>query len=137
MANYSSVYIPAATWACEPSLIGPFASGTPGATGSCASFAVTDTIDDSVAATGGNLWDTATDLNSPNVFEPTDAVVVQPGASTTLRVSITPSADDAGTTVRGYLAVQSLNVAVFGGLQSLSGDDLVHIPYAYSVTDAG
>ena len=127
VATTTGRYLPASEWGCAPTLVGPFATPTPSVSYSCAAFATTDTIDDAVTATGGNIWDTATDPNSPNVFTPTSAVVVQPGASTTIPVTITPSADDAGGTVTGYLAVQSFNADTF------SSDVLAHLPYTYSV----
>jgi hypothetical protein len=84
-----------------------------------------------IQSQGGNLWDNATDPGSPNVFNPADSVVVAPGASTTIHVTITPSEAEEGETVSGYLAVQTLDVDQ--DFPSLSSDELVHIPYTYSV----
>jgi hypothetical protein len=127
VANYTAKDIPASEWACPPTLIGPFAAATTGGQYACAAFGLTRTIDDTVSTTGGNLWDNATDPNSPNVFDPAGSKVVQPGASTTLTVHITPTEYEEGETITGYLAVQTFDENTF------SSDDLVHIPYTYTV----
>ncbi len=127
VASLSARQIEASEWSCAPALVGPFANTTNGATFSCAAFATTNTINDDVQATGGNIWDSATDPNSPNQFDPTSATVVQPGASTTIQVAFTPSAGETGGVVSGYLEVQNFNPDVF------SSDQMVRIPYRYRV----
>jgi hypothetical protein len=131
LASLSAPDVQASTWTCPPTLVGPFASPTSGGKFSCAAFASTRTIDDTIAATGGNIWDTFTDANSVNSFDPSDAHVVQPGASTTLTVHITPTEDEEGATLSGYLSVQTLDLNF--STVSVNGDDLVHIPYRYTV----
>jgi hypothetical protein len=131
VATLSAPDIMASTWGCPPTLVGPFAKATTGGKFSCAAFALTRTIDDTITSTGGNLWDNATDVNSPNAFDPGSAHVVQPGASTTLTVHITPTADEEGETLSGYLAVQTLDFNF--STASVNGDELIHIPYSYSV----
>ncbi len=126
-ATLTSRDVPASGWSCGPTLIGPFKTTTNGATFSCSAFATTKTINDDVQATGGNIWDNATDPNSPNVFDPTQSAVVAPGATTTIHVAFTPTADEAGEIVSGYLEVQNLNTDVFGS------DQMVRIPYRYKV----
>ena len=120
----------ASTWSCGPVLVGPFSGPASSTTFSCAAFAATHAINDDIDATGGNLWDTATDPNSPNVISPGDSVVVAPGDTATLRVRITPSADEAGEVLSGHLAVQTFNPVTD------SSDDLKHIPYSYKVGNA-
>ena len=127
VATLTAPDIEASEWSCGPALIGPFAQITNGASFSCAAFATTRTIDDTVQATGGNLWDTATDPNSANQFAPDQAAVVAPGASTTIQVSFTPTADESGSVVAGYLEVQNLNTDLFGS------DQMVRVPYRYTV----
>jgi hypothetical protein len=126
VASYAAPDVPASVWQCTPTLVGPFTRAT-SAPFSCAAFGVTRTINDDIQATGGNLWDTATDVNSPNLFDPSSAAVVPPGGSTVLTVAITPSEAEVGSTISGYLSVQTLNTLEWGS------DDLVHIPYTYSV----
>ena len=127
VASLTAPQIEASQWGCAPALIGPFANTTSGATFSCAAFATTNTINDDVQAQGGNIWDNATDPNSPNQFDPTQATVVQPGASTTIQVAFTPSSNEVGGVVSGYLEVQNFNLDVF------SSDQMKRIPYRYKV----
>lgn len=127
VATLAAPDVPASEWSCGPTLIGPFASTTNGTSFSCAAFATTKTIDDDVQATGGNLWDTATDPHSPNHFDPAQTTVVPPGGTATIQVTFSPSAAEAGSVVSGYLEVQNLNPDVFGS------DQMVRIPYRYSV----
>jgi hypothetical protein len=126
VASYSANDIAASEWDCPPTLIGPF-SGPASGSFTCAAFAVTRTINDDISSLGGNIWDNATDVNSPNVFDPTQSVVVQPGDSTTIPVTITPTDAEDGATISGYLSVQTYDPNTVGS------DDLVHIPYSYTV----
>jgi hypothetical protein len=125
-----SAPIEASEWSCGPSLLGPFKKPAPSTKFSCNALGTTRTINDDIDATGGNLWDTATDPGSPNVISTGDATVVQPGESTVLTVHISPSGSEAGKTVRGFLAVQTLSPLTF------TSDELVHVPYAYKVGPA-
>jgi hypothetical protein len=127
VANYAASDVPASAWSCPVTLVGPFGSPTSGGQFACAAFARTRTFDDTVEATGGNLWDSFTDPATNNGFDPESSTVVQPGASTTLQVAITPTEDEEGATVSGFLAVQTLDVNTF------SSDNLAHIPYRYTV----
>ncbi len=127
VASITAPQIEAGEWSCDPALIGPFATTTNGATFTCAAFATANTINDDVQATGGNIWDSATDPNSPNQFDPSQSVVVAPGASTTLQVAFSPNGGESGSVVSGYLEVQNFNIDVFGS------DQMVRIPYRYKV----
>jgi hypothetical protein len=127
IASYSASDVPASVWDCPPTLIGPFSGATPLVPYSCAAFATTATINDDMAARGGNIWDTFTDPDSPNLFDPSVAKVVEPGESTTLKVEITPTEAEEGATVSGYLAVQNFDSFTDGS------DALVNIPYTYTV----
>ena len=51
---------------------------------------------------------------------------LEPGQAGTITLTITPNAAP-GTVVHGFLAVDTFNLA------SLSGDELVNIPYTYTV----
>jgi hypothetical protein len=129
VASVSRSPLEASEWSCGPGRVGPFSGPASSATFSCGAFASTHTINDDIAAQGGNLWDNATDPNSPNVFSPGDSVVVAPGDSTTIAVEITPSDSEAGETVHGHLAVQTFNAL------TTSSDELVNIPYTYKVSE--
>ena len=120
----------ASEWGGAPNLIGPFSGPAPRTTFSAAAFGTTHTINDDIAATGGNLWDSTTDPGSPNQFSPGDAVVVPPGGSATLAVQIEPSSAEAGQVVSGHLSVQTWSPVTIGS------DHLVNIPYTYKVGSA-
>lgn len=68
----------------------------------------------------------ATPPAAPGVA-PVGPVTLKPGQSTTITVTITPSAA-AHSVVRGHLYVDTFNVV------SGSGDELIDLPYAYTVT---
>jgi hypothetical protein len=119
--------VQASQWGAAPNLIGPFAGPAPVTTFSAAAFGTTHTINDDIAATGGNLWDSTTDPNSANQFSPGDAVVVDPGDTTVLDIQITPSAGEAGQVISGHLSVQTWSPVTVGS------DHLVNIPYKYKV----
>jgi hypothetical protein len=127
VASLSEADIPASEWSCGATPIGPFSSSQAPTKFSCAGFATTRTFDDTIASTGGNLWDAFTDPNSTEGFDPSQAQVVQPGASTTITVDISPTDDQEGETVTGDLAVQTFDINTF------SSDELIHIPYKYTV----
>jgi hypothetical protein len=119
-------------WSCGPGLAGPFTTAAPATAFNCAGLVTTDTINDDVAAQGGNLWDMVTDPRDvANSFFPLTTAVVQPGKSTTIPVQFSPSENDITTTVQGYLAVQTLN------LITMSSDELIHLPYRYTVQYGG
>lgn len=131
VAGLTAPQIEASEWSCSPALVGPFKTTTDGANFSCAAFATTNTINDDVQAQGGNIWDTATDPNSPNHFAPSQSVVVAPGATTTIQVAFSPGQGEVGNVVSGYLEVQNFNPDVFGS------DQMKRIPYSYKVVACG
>jgi hypothetical protein len=53
-------------------------------------------------------------------------VTLAPGQTGTITLTITPSAPK-GTVVRGFISVDTINLATG------SGDELVNIPYSYTV----
>jgi hypothetical protein len=119
--------VAASEYSCTPTLAGPFAKHVAdGGHFACAAFGTTSRIDDGVAATGGNLWDTATDPNSPNGFDPTHAVVVMPGHAAVLTVAFTPTRA-VGAVVTGHLLVQNFDPVTF------SSDEVRSIRYVYKV----
>ena len=74
-----------------------------------------------VSTSAGNLW-ADSELGS-NTYNP---LVLQPGQTGTITVQISPT-DATGTTVRGFLTVESFN------FNTISSDELVTFPYAYKV----
>jgi subtilisin family serine protease len=103
-----------------PEATGPFTSATTG-TVNLAAVANTNPFDPAVTSTSGDVW-----AQSVNASAPYTPVTLDPGQTGTITLTITPSAPK-GTVVRGFIGVDTLN------LGTVSGDELVNIPYTYTV----
>jgi subtilisin family serine protease len=103
-----------------PDATGPFTSGTNG-TVNLGAVADTNPFDSAVTSTSGDAWAASVDPNA--TYSP---VTIDPGQTGTITLTITPSAPK-GTIVRGFIGVDTLNLA------TVSGDELVNIPYTYTV----
>jgi hypothetical protein len=75
-----------------------------------------------VASTSGNAW--ADLVTGTSTFNP---LVLAPGQSGTITVTITPNAAQVGSTVSGYVYIDTYNETV------ASGDEVVRLPYIYTV----
>jgi subtilisin family serine protease len=103
-----------------PEATGPFTSGTTG-TVNLAAVANTNPFDSAVTSTSGDVW-----AQSVNASAPYSPVTLAPGQTGTITLTITPNAAK-GTVVRGFIGLDTLN------LGTISGDELVNIPYSYTV----
>jgi len=79
-------------------------------------------FDPAVTSAAGDLWLESVDPAS--TFSP---VLIMPGATATIKVTIKPDASLVGKTVSGFLYVDTFNTTV------LSGDEVVQIPYSFKV----
>jgi len=86
-----------------------------------AAVANTNPFDSAVSASSGDAWAQSVDPTAP--YTP---LSLGPGQTGTITLTITPNAPK-GTVVRGFLGVDTFNLAVDGG------DELVNIPYSYTV----
>jgi hypothetical protein len=113
-------------WFVEPSECGPYSSAAPAGTVSAAMTVYTKPFDTSMTSPTDDLWQAAT--NPAATFSP---VIINPGDSATVDVTITPSGPR-GTVVSGNLYVDDFisGLPVYG---QLSGDELAAIPYAYRI----
>ncbi len=113
-------------WFATPSEIGPYPSGAPAGTVSMAMSATFKAFDNTVTSSTGDLERAA--LNPATTFSP---VVINPGQSATVNVTITPSGAS-GTVDSGTLYVDDFltNVPPYGQQGS---DELIGIPYSYSI----
>jgi len=113
-------------WFATPSEIGPYPSGAPAGTVSMASSATTKAFDSAMTSSTGDLELAAT--NPATTFSP---VVINPGQSATVTVTITP-AGASGTVVSGTLFIDDFltNVPPFG---QQGADELTGIPYTYTI----
>jgi hypothetical protein len=103
-----------------PEATGPFTAGTTG-TVNLAAVANTNPFDSAITSTSGDVW-----AQSVNASAPYSPLTLAPGQSGTITLTITPSAAK-GTVVSGFIGVDTLNLA------TVSGDELVNIPYTYTV----
>jgi hypothetical protein len=119
--------VSAGFWIAEPTECGPYpaAGATPG-TASIELTAATKTFDTAVTSATGDLW-----LQSVNPSSTISPLVLYPGATGTINVTITPSGAS-GTVVSGMLYVGALDNGTppyYGG----SGDELAAFPYSYTI----
>ena len=119
----------AGLWFASPSECGPYAAPAPAGTATVTMTAQTRAFDPAVTSDTGDFWPAG--FNDTSTFNP---VVINPGQSTTVNVTITPSAPK-GSVVSGHLYVDVLETSVappaYG--QLTSGDELAQVPYSYKV----
>jgi hypothetical protein len=124
VALISEPEIPYSEWVSIPSEIGPYGpTGAPTASISTSAFVLMKPFDAAVSADSGDLW--ADFVFNTNTFSP---LVLEPGESGTIHVTITPDPTMAGKTVTGFIYVDTFNKVVF------TGDEIVSLPYSYTVT---
>ena len=113
-------------WFATPSEIGPYPSGAPAGTVSMSMSVAAKAFDGAVTSSTGDLELAA--VNPATTFSP---IVINPGQTATVNVTITPSAGS-GTQVSGTLYVDDFmtNVPPFG---QQSADELIGLPYKYTV----
>jgi hypothetical protein len=119
--------VTAGGWASLPSECGPFAGPAPAGTlNSITMTATTKAFDPAVTSDTGDLW-----LVSTNPDATLSPVVINPGQSAVINVTITPSGAS-GTTVHGTLYVDDFvnGVPPYG---QFAGDELAALPYAYTI----
>jgi hypothetical protein len=115
--------VPYSFWFVPSSLVGPFGPlGAPTAPLSTSAFVLTQAFDAAVSADSGDLWFDAN--SSASTFNP---LVLAPGASGTINLSIAPDSSKVGQTISGFLYVDTFDFNVF------TGDEVVRIPYRYTV----
>jgi hypothetical protein len=118
--------VTAGYWDSGPDECGPYTTAAPSGTATDTVTAQTQTFDTTATTPGGDLWELSNGTLAS--FTP---VVIDPGKSATIDVTITPSAA-AGTVVSGTLYVDTYDPDVLPYGQ-YSGDELVALPYEYKV----
>ena len=117
-------------WGVAPNTVGPFgATGAPNESVSTTMSVATAPFDSAVTSQTGDLWLASTDPSQLNGLSP---VVVGPGQTGTIPVTIKPSASS-GSRVTGTLYVDEYNAIAFQGYFQPDGNDVASIPYSYSV----
>jgi Subtilase family len=124
VALISEPEIPYSEWFSIPSEIGPYGpSGAPTASVSSSAYVLMKPFDAAVSADSGDVW--ADLVLNTNTFNP---LVLAPGATGTINVTITPDSTMIGKTVTGFIYVDTFSLVV------TTGDEVVRLPYSYTVT---
>jgi hypothetical protein len=122
-AILSEPEVPYSLWVVAPSLIGPYpAAGAPTEPVEMSAFVLLHKFDSAVAADSGDFW--ADSVFNTATFKP---LVLPPGASGTINVTITPNGNEVGNTVSGYIYIDTFDFNVN------TGDEVVRLPYMYTV----
>jgi hypothetical protein len=126
-ASYSANPVTQGPWYLAPTTVGPF--GATGATPenvNTALFATTLAFDPAISSPLGDLWQSA--INPSVSF---GAVIVNPGHTATIPVTITPSGTT-GSVVSGTLFVDDESLVDFGSLVP-DAKQLAAFPYTYKI----
>jgi hypothetical protein len=123
-ASLTKAEVPWGEWLIVPSLIGPYGPGgalsTPVTT---TAFLQLKPFDSTISSDYGDWWSDVTYGTSTY----TTGLVLTPGNTGTIHLTITPSATQIGTTVRGWVYVDTFNSTV------QTGDEVVALPYSYTI----
>jgi len=120
--------VTAGEWDIAPDTVGPFGgTGASSETVDTTLTAVTQAFDPAVTSDTGDLWQAA--IGGPLTVSP---VVVQPGHSADIPVTIAPSGTP-GTHVSGWLYLDDDSLfSLYGGLAP-NGNTVAAIPYSYTI----
>jgi hypothetical protein len=129
-ASFADNPISPGVWDVLPEDVGAF-DGTPGPAEpvTTAMQATANSFDSTVTSHAGDLWQASTDPTVLNTFSP---VQVGTGGTATIPVTITPTGTH-GTVVSGTLYIDDANVLLFQQFTTLNGDEVVAIPYSYTI----
>ena len=123
VATLHTAEIPNGEWQTVPALAGPFRStGAHSATVKSSAVLTLKSFDSAVSADSGDLW--ADFVFGSSTYKP---LTVAPGATGVVHLTLSPDPAKVGTTVSGYLYIDTFNNVVF------NGDEVVRIPYEYTV----
>jgi len=125
--SYAASPVTQGPWYIAPTTVGPFGStgATPEAVAT-AMLATTPAFDPAISSPTGDLWQTAI-----NPAATLGTVIVNPGQTATIPVTITPSGPH-GSIVSGTLYVDDASLVDFGSLVP-DGSQLAALPYTYRI----
>jgi len=116
-------------WYANPDQIGPYLGTAPSGFVNVSMTATTKNFDLAVTPDGGDAW--LASVQGLAVFNTFTGVIINPGESGVINVTITPSGSP-GTVVTGTLYVDDFVGAVPPYFQT-TGDELAALPYAYTI----
>ena len=130
VASETAPEVPFGQWLAYPMSVGPFTGAATPNTVQLGAVAVTQQFDAAIDPSTGDEYALLTGQQSRS-YAP---LTLASGATGTITLTITPNAP-VGTVVRGVLYIDTL--ATSGGVPiTNSGDEMVAIPYAYTVGPA-
>ena len=116
--------VPYGQWLVSPALIGAFgAAGAPTEQVTTTTTALLQPFDASITSSAGDYF--ADMANATTTFQP---LVLAPGATGTITLTIKPDAASVGNTVRGSLYIDAANPGDYWA----AGDEIAVLPYAYT-----
>jgi Subtilase family len=122
-ASLTAPEVPWSEWVMAPMLVGPYGSaGAPTTPVATAAILQLKAFDASVSADSGDLWSDVT--FGTNTYNP---LILAPGQSGVINVTITPNPAQVGTTVRGQIYIDTFDSVV------QTGDEIVALPYSYTI----
>jgi hypothetical protein len=123
--------VSAGIWYAAPTECGPYSGPAPAGSATVSMTAQIKPFDPAVTSAPGDLWLAAVD--GPSALSSFAPVVVNPGQTATINVTITPSGAS-GTVVSGSLYVDTSSTGTPTAVYSqLAGDELAALPYAYTI----
>ncbi len=124
VASLSEPEVPWGEWLIFPSLIGPYGpSGAPTEPVQTSAFALMKPFDSTMVADTGDAWLVLT--AGSDIFNP---LVLAPGQSGTINLTITPDPSKVGQTVKGCIYLDTYSNTFF------TGDEVARIPYTYTIS---
>jgi Peptidase inhibitor I9 len=129
-ASYSANPVPQGLWSLVPTVVGPFgATGAPQEPVDTTMNIAAEPFDSAVSSPTGDLWPAGSNPSLLTSFAP---VVVGPGQTATIPVTITPSGPS-GSQVSGTLYIDDADPFVFQNFTDFSGGEVAAFPYSYTV----
>jgi hypothetical protein len=122
-ATLTEPEVPSGLWFMYPALVGPF--GPAGALSAPVNMSAKVSMlpfDPAVSADSGDVW--ADQVLGTQTYKP---LILAPGESGTIRVTITPNRQQIGDVIRGSVFIDTYNTGLG------AGDELVRLPYTYTI----
>jgi hypothetical protein len=124
LATLTEPEVPWGAWLTIPALIGPYGpAGAPTTPVVTSAFALMQPFDAAMSPSTGDPW--ADLVLGGTTYSP---LILAPGASGTITVTLTPDASAVGSTVSGYLYIDTYNS------NTGTGDEVVRVPYTYTIS---
>jgi Subtilase family/Peptidase inhibitor I9 len=125
LATLAEPEVPWGAWITIPSLIGPYGpAGAPTTPVVTAAFALMQPFDAAMSPSTGDPW--ADLVLGGTTYSP---LILAPGETGNMTVTITPDPSAVGSTVDGYLYVDTYNS------NTGTGDEVLRLPYSYTIAD--